>query len=212
MTVLLEGRGLSYSLSGVSILQSIDVTVEAGEAVAVTGPSGSGKTTLLYLLAGMIRPSSGTVSLDGKPLDRLATPADGVATVLQGYGLVSLLTAAENVQVALRAAGADPQEAATTAVQALADLGLGGHERQLADELSGGQQQRTAVARALALRPRLLIADEPTAELDPAARALVMQRLLEVPSAGGSIVIATHDPDVAEACSRRIELTHLVRG
>jgi putative ABC transport system ATP-binding protein len=206
VTAVLEATGLGYSLSGASVLANIDVVIEAGEAVAVTGPSGSGKTTLLYLLAGMIRPSTGTVSLDGRLLHRLATPADGVATVLQGYGLVSLLTAAENVQLPLRAAGCSAGESKARATQVLTDLGLADHQRQLADELSGGQQQRVALARALALRPRLLIADEPTAELDPIARGVVMQRLLEVPASGGTVIIATHDPDVADACSRRIEL------
>jgi putative ABC transport system ATP-binding protein len=207
MTPLLEARQLTYTLDGVAILEGIDVTAQTGESLAITGPSGSGKTTLMYLLAGMIRPTSGTVTFDGRTLTRLATPADGVATVLQGYGLVGLLTAAENIQVALLAADVGRKESVARAAQALGDLGLSGHERQLADELSGGQQQRTAVARALALHPKLLIADEPTAELDPASRALVMQRLLEVTRSGGSVIIATHDPDVAAACNRRIELT-----
>jgi putative ABC transport system ATP-binding protein len=207
MTPLLEARQLTYTLDGVAILEGINVTAQTGESLAITGPSGSGKTTLMYLLAGMIRPTSGTVTFDGRTLTRLATPADGVATVLQGYGLVGLLTAAENIQVALLAADVGRKESVARAAQALGDLGLSGHERQLADELSGGQQQRTAVARALALHPKLLIADEPTAELDPASRALVMQRLLEVTRSGGSVIIATHDPDVAAACNRRIELT-----
>ncbi len=144
----------------------------------------------------------------------MATPSAGVASRVSGLPLrdtlplVGLLTAAENVEVALRAAGVGPDESAATAAQALADLGLGEHERQLADGLSGGQEQRTAVARALALRPTVLIADEPTAELDPASRALVMQRLLEVPRSGRSLIIATHDGDVAEGCDRRLELTH----
>ena len=207
MTTLLEARRLSYTLGGLAILEDIDLTLEAGESVAVTGPSGSGKTTLLYMLAGMARPTSGTVTLNGRPLTRLATPADGVASILQGYGLVGLLTAAENVQVTLRAAGIGAEESAVIAAQSLRDLGLAGHEHQLADELSGGQQQRTAVARALALRPTVLLADEPTAELDPASRALVIQRLLDIARSGRSVIIATHDGDVAATCDRRYQLT-----
>jgi putative ABC transport system ATP-binding protein len=206
MTPILEALGLAYSVDGQVVVEDIDLIVEAGESVAVTGPSGSGKTTLLHLLTGMIRPTRGTISLSGEPLTRLATPADGVATVLQGYGLVGLLTAAENVEVALQAAGVDHRTAAAESARVLADLGLDGHAGQLADELSGGQQQRTAVARALAVHPKLLLADEPTAELDPASRTLVVQRLLEVVSSERSLVVATHDAEVAARCDRLIVL------
>jgi putative ABC transport system ATP-binding protein len=129
-----------------------------------------------------------------------------LAVVLQGYGLVSLLTAAENVEAALRAAGRDSDEAIEAAAEALQSVGLAGHEDQLIEELSGGQQQRVAVARALALRPQLLIADEPTAEQDKASRQMVLDRLFEVTHRDGSLVLATHDPEVAERCSQVIEL------
>jgi putative ABC transport system ATP-binding protein len=146
----------------------------------VTGPSGSGKTSLLSILSGLAAPTAGAVYIDGAPLTGFAGPALGVSVVLQGYGLVSLLTAAENVEIALRAAGRPPRDAARAARASLAQLGLDAHADQLVEELSGGQQQRTAVARALALEPRLLIADEPTAELDPAARAIALARMFEV--------------------------------
>jgi len=126
--------------------------------------------------------------------------------VLQGYGLVSLLTAAENIEVALRAAGMPAPEALVAAATVLDDLGLGPHAGQIVEELSGGQQQRVAVARALARQPRLLIADEPTAELDQAARAVVLGRMLEVTARGGAVVLATHDPEVAERCDRIFDL------
>jgi putative ABC transport system ATP-binding protein len=127
--------------------------------------------------------------------------------VLQGYGLVSLLTAAENIEVALRAAGRPAALARGVALEWLDRLGLGTHADQLVEELSGGQQQRTAVARALALEPRLLIADEPTAELDPVARMLALARIFDVPDSGGSLVLATHDPEVAERCGQVLDLS-----
>jgi putative ABC transport system ATP-binding protein len=126
--------------------------------------------------------------------------------VLQGNGLVSLLTAAENVEVALRAAGRSPRQAAVDAAAALSEVGLASHADQLVDELSGGQQQRAAVARALSLCSRLLIADEPTAELDPVSRALTLARLLEVSDRGAALVLATHDPDVADRCDLILDL------
>ena len=206
MTAVFEVRGLGYKIDGRPILDGVDFSVAAGEAVALTGPSGSGKTTLLELLSGIHQPTSGTIQLNGRRLERMVTPAEGVATILQGYGLVGLLTAAENIEVALRANGVHRSEARPQSRQALVDLGLEGHEDQLADELSGGQQQRTAVARALALTPMMLIADEPTAELEPASRTLVIDRLLAIVDRGGSLIIATHDPEVAAVCGREVSL------
>ena len=203
---MLDARGLRYVRDGQTILAGVDVTVDPGESLAVTGPSGSGKSSLLAVLAGMVRPAAGEVSLNGAPLTGFAGPVSGVAVVLQGYGLVSLLTAAENIEVALRAAGRPAAAAPATARAALAQLGLEAHADQLVEELSGGQQQRVAVARALALKPKLLIADEPTAELDPAARAVVLARIFDVVTGGGALVVATHDPEVAERCDRILDL------
>jgi putative ABC transport system ATP-binding protein len=202
----LEARDLAYRRDGQQILAGVSVAVHPGERLAVTGPSGSGKTSLLTLLAGLDDPSSGEVYIDGTRLTGVAGPRQGVALVLQGYGLVSLLTAAENIEVALRAAGWAPPRAAAAAREALSQVGLDAHADQLVEELSGGQQQRTAVARALALKPKLLIADEPTAELDPASRTLALARLFEVATGGGALVLATHDPEVAERCDRVLDL------
>lgn len=207
MTEMLTAHGLSYERDGQLILDGVDVAVRAGESVAVTGPSGSGKTSLLAILSGLTAPGAGEVYLDGQRLKGFAGPQRGVSVVLQGYGLVSLLTAAENIEVALRAAGRPAGEAQQAAREALAGLGLEAHADQLVEELSGGQQQRTAVARALALQPRLLIADEPTAELDPATRAIALARMFEVPADGGALILATHDPDVAERCTRILDLS-----
>jgi putative ABC transport system ATP-binding protein len=203
---MLKAHGLRYVRDGQLILTGVDVTAQPGESLAVTGPSGSGKTSLLALISGLARPTAGQVHIDGTLLTGFAGPATGVAVVLQGYGLVSLLTAAENIEVALRAAGRPARTAGTAARAALDQLGLAAHADQLVDELSGGQQQRTAVARALALEPRLLIADEPTAELDQAARAIALARMFDVPARGGSLVLATHDPEVAERCDRILDL------
>jgi len=203
---MLKARGLRYVRDGQLILSDIDVTVQPGESLAVTGPSGSGKSSLLALISGLTAPTAGEVQIDGALLTGFAGPASGVAVVLQGYGLVSLLTAAENVEVALRAAGRAARDAPVAARGALAQVGLESHADQLVEELSGGQQQRVAVARALALEPRLLIADEPTAELDPAARAVVLARIFDVVADGGSLVVATHDPEVAERCDRVLDL------
>jgi putative ABC transport system ATP-binding protein len=201
---ILEARGLRFEIGGRVILEDVDLDVGPGECLAIVGPSGSGKTTLLALLAGLATPTAGSVRVDGRPVDRISH-AD-LAVVLQGYGLVSLFTAAENVEAALRAAGREPREVGETATAALDSLGLTGHEEQLIEELSGGQQQRVAVARALALRPQLLIADEPTAEQDKASRQLVLGRLFDVRNRDGSLVIATHDPEVAERCDLVLEL------
>jgi len=203
---MLKARGLRYVRDSQPILSGVDVSVEPGESLAVTGPSGSGKTSMLALISGLTAPTAGEVYIDGTLLTGFAGPASGVAVVLQGYGLVSLLTAAENIEVALRAAGRPARAAPPAARAALGQLGLEAHADQLVEELSGGQQQRVAVARALALEPRLLIADEPTAELDPAARAVVLARIFDVVANGGALVIATHDPEVAERCDRTLDL------
>jgi putative ABC transport system ATP-binding protein len=203
---VLEARGLGYDIGGRAIFEGISLRVGPGERLAVVGPSGSGKTSLLSLLAGLTAPTAGRVTLDGAAVSPGRVPA-GVATVLQGHGLVSLLTAAENIEVALFAAGVAGERAGPMAAAALAELGLADHAGQLADELSGGQQQRVAVARALATGPDLLIADEPTAEQDRASRELVLARMLAITTGGGSLVLATHDPDVAERCDRVLHLS-----
>jgi putative ABC transport system ATP-binding protein len=207
VTDVLEARGLSYQRDGQQILTGIDLTVAAAHSLAVTGPSGSGKSSLLAILAGLTAPTDGSVLIDGKPLTGFSRPGDGVSVVLQGYGLVVLLTAAENVEVALWAAGHSPAAASSQALTALELLGLLPQAGQLIHQLSGGQQQRTAVARALALQPRLLIADEPTAELDPDARTLALTRMFEAVDGGSALVLATHDPEVAERCDQVLDLS-----
>jgi putative ABC transport system ATP-binding protein len=198
----LSAHGLRYERGGTVILDGLEFAVSSGERMAVLGPSGSGKTSLLAILAGLAEPSGGQVLLDGVPQKPL--PRKGFGIVLQGYGLVSLLTASENIEAGLRAAGRAPGDATDLAKRALVDVGLDGHEDALIEELSGGQQQRVAVARAIALQPDVLLADEPTAEQDPVFRALVLSRLLEVSDRGGVLVLATHDPEVAHQCTKTL--------
>jgi putative ABC transport system ATP-binding protein len=204
---MLAAHELSYRRDGQQILTGIGLSVAAGQSLAVTGPSGSGKTSLLAILAGLIAPTAGIVRIDGKPVTRFTRPADGVSVVLQGYGLVALLTAAENVEVALWAAGCPPAAARSESRAALKRLGLLPQAEQLVHQLSGGQQQRTAVARALALKPRLLIADEPTAELDPDARAVTLDQLFATVQDGAAMVLATHDPEVSDRCDLLLDLS-----
>jgi heme ABC exporter ATP-binding subunit CcmA len=202
---LLEARGIDYRRAGQTILQGVDLTVGPGDSVAIVGPSGSGKTSLLAVLAGLAAPDAGTVRYDDRPVTD--TRHHEVALVLQGYGLVSLLTAAENIEVALRSAGAESAAVAEMAVDALSAVELSDRADHLVEELSGGQQQRVAVARALALRPRIIIADEPTAEQDQATRRLVLDRLFDVVRRDGSLILATHDGEVADRCAYRLELS-----
>ena len=199
-----EARDLGYVIDGRTIFEGINLRVSSGEAIAVIGHSGAGKTSLLAILAGLAQPTSGEVVVDGEPLRRVLPK--GFVLVLQGYGLMSLLTARENIEVALRAQGRRPSEARATAATWLSELGLHEHGSHLVEDLSGGQQQRVAVARALALEPVVVIADEPTAEQDAVARALVMRKLLDVTARDGILVLATHDAAVAELCTSSVRL------
>lgn len=208
--VELVGEGLRFARHGADILRGVDLRLRAGERVALTGPSGAGKTTLMSLLAGLETPTAGTVLLDGRPLDAHRSDLRRrVGVVFQGYALVALLTAAENIELALLATGTAASEAAARTQEALARVGLSDRAEHLIEELSGGQQQRVAIARALAGRPDVLLADEPSAEQDPANRALVLDALLAAADTGTAVLLATHDAAVALRCDRRV---HLVDG
>ncbi|HEX4834387.1 MAG TPA: ATP-binding cassette domain-containing protein [Trebonia sp.] len=202
---LLEASGLRVERGGRVLFSAIDVTARPGDRIAVTGPSGTGKTSLLSVLAGLGAPAAGSVRRAGVAVTAGRLP-DRTSAVLQGFGLVSLLTAAENVEIGLRSAGMPPRAAIAAANEALTDLGLGEHADHLVQELSGGQQQRVAVARALASRPQLLIADEPTAEQDAVTRELVLARMFAVAAGGGAIILATHDPEVSARCDQVVSL------
>jgi putative ABC transport system ATP-binding protein len=189
------------------VLRSISATVRPGEVLAVTGPSGAGKTTLLATMAGLLRPSAGTVTVDGEALrDRDHAVARRVVLVPQDSGLAPILTAAENVQVTLMAQGAEPAQARRLTVESLRRVGLAAQADQLVEELSGGQQQRAAVARGLALHGDILLADEVTSELDAQNRMAVLDLLREEAARGAAVVFATHDPEAAAACDHELHL------
>lgn len=208
--VPLSATGVDVRRGGVQVLTGVDVAAEPGRPLALTGPSGSGKSTLLAVLGALLVPDAGQVVL-GDTVIRSGDPSirRRIGVVLQGYGLVGLLTAQENVEVDLRAAGVPGREAVPRAFQALERVGLGGREGHLVEDLSGGQQQRVALARTLAPRPAVVLADEPTAELDHDTRDEVLELLLDYAWGGRVLVIATHDSDVAGRCDEQL---HLIDG
>jgi putative ABC transport system ATP-binding protein len=189
------------------LLREVSVSAGPGRMLAVTGPSGAGKTTLLWAMAGLIKPVSGAVSVGGVALrNRDHAVSEEVVLVPQDNGLAAILTAAENVQIALVASGVSAPEARRRMVESLESLGLADQADQLVEELSGGQQQRTALARGLALRGSVLLADEVTSELDAQSRQRVLDLLRAEANRGTAVVFATHDPEAAAACDAELHL------
>ena len=213
--VLLSLRGVGRKLpSGsklLTILDGVDLEIRRGEFVAILGPSGSGKSTLLALMAGLDRPSDGEVALDGERIDGLSEDRLAllrrrkVGFVFQSFQLLANLTARENVQLPLELLGA--RDARSRAEALLADVGLAERAHHYPSQLSGGEQQRVALARAFAPRPALLLADEPTGNLDGATGAIVLDLLTGMRADhGATLVLVTHDPVVAARADRRIHL------
>lgn len=197
--------------SEVRALDGVDLEIEAGEFVAVMGPSGSGKSTCMNVLGCLDRPTRGSyffrgVDLAGATLDMLALiRRHYLGFVFQGFNLLARTTALENVELPLVYRGVSAAERRRLAVKALDDVGLGGRELHTPAELSGGQQQRVAIARAMVTEPSLLLADEPTGNLDTARKHEIMQLLRTVNEERKiTIVVVTHEPDVAEFASRTI--------
>jgi len=214
---ILSARGLSrdYGSPGAEVhaVVDVDLDVEPGELVLLRGPSGSGKTTLLNLLGGLDRPTSGQVQIaelelstaDDDALARLRSTRLGF--VFQSFALLPMLTAAENIEVPLRVVKAEPELREERVRELLELVGLAGHANQRPDELSGGQQQRVGIARALANRPDLLIADEPTGQLDSRTAVAMMQLIAElVHQQGAAAIVSTHDPQLAAFADRGLEL------
>ena len=207
-----ESLTKTYSSGGrdLTVVKNISFSLEPGGFLAIVGPSGSGKTTLLGLLAGLDRPTSGTVTLDGDPLDQLGEDArarirgEKVGFVFQSFQLIPTLTALENVQVPLELRGIDGRGRAAALLER---VGLGGRGHHYPAQLSGGEQQRVALARAFSNQPKVLFADEPTGNLDARTGATVVELMGELNrDSGTTIVLVTHDPDLASRARRTIRL------
>ncbi len=194
-------------VAGRTLLDDVSVSFPAGKVTAVSGPSGSGKTTLLSIAGGLLQATSGTAELDGQDMwTGSGDPLPEVAFILQVYGLVPILSARENVSIALRARGVAPADADEAAEAALARFGIADLGERQVEELSGGQMQRVACARGFVVGADVLLADEPTSELDEGNRSVVLAELREEAARGAVVVVATHDPAVVEACDLHIAL------
>jgi ABC-type lipoprotein export system ATPase subunit len=199
-----KGDGLVRAVAG------IDLDVTPGETVAVMGPSGCGKSTLLHLLGGLDRPSGGEVWLDGQPLSTLGERAlarvrrDQIGFVFQAFHLMDELTATENVELPALLAGRSARSARRLATDMLDRVGLADRARFLPAALSGGQRQRVAIARALANEPKVVLADEPTGNLDSEATVDVLRLFEELHAAGQTLVVVTHDARIAATADRLI--------
>jgi putative ABC transport system ATP-binding protein len=196
----------------VRAVDDVDLNVEIGETVAIMGPSGCGKSTLLHLLGGLDRPDSGDIRLAGKRVDQLGERGlarlrrDAVGFVFQSFHLMDELTAVENVELPALLAGRSPRAARKRALELLARTGLSDRAKFLPSALSGGQRQRVAVARALANDPLVVLADEPTGNLDSAATLEVLRLFDDLHEAGQTLVIVTHDSRIAATADRMITM------
>jgi putative ABC transport system ATP-binding protein len=208
-----QSLGRTYRSGGrdLTVLKDITFSLEPGGFLAILGPSGSGKTTLLGLLAGLDRPTTGTVHLDGQELGalnedhRARLRGEKIGFVFQAFQLIPTLTAQENVQVPLELRG--EVGAAARARELLRRVGLSGREHHYPAQLSGGEQQRVALARGFSIRPKVLFADEPTGNLDAGTGATIIDLMVELNhDAGTTLVLVTHDIDLAARSQRTIRL------
>jgi putative ABC transport system ATP-binding protein len=211
--VQLSGVTKRYGSGGAAALDDVSLRIDAGEAVAVMGPSGSGKSTLLNLIAGLDRPSSGTVTVAGKRIDTLSETGvakfrrQRIGMIFQFFNLLDDLTVADNVLLPAQLAGMSRGTARARADALLARLGIGQHRQAYPARLSGGERQRVAIARALVNSPELLLADEPTGALDTATGEEIGELLMELNRSGQTMVLVTHNPDLAgRYASRTIRL------
>jgi putative ABC transport system ATP-binding protein len=197
----------------VRALRGVSLAVDAGDFLVVTGPSGSGKSTLLHIMAGLDRPSSGDVLLEGHSLSAMSDDdltlrrRRGIGFIFQFFHLLPTLSAIDNVGLPLLLDGLGPDEIRSRAGQALERVGLGQRSGHRPREMSGGEQQRVAIARALVIRPTLILADEPTGNLDTASGADILQILRDAPAEfGAAVVLVTHQPDAALPGERTLSM------
>ncbi len=215
VTVYATGLWKTYEdgVRRVEVLKGIDLAVEAGELVAVVGPSGSGKSTLLHLLGALDKPDQGEVRIGGQPLSSLsgarlaAFRNRTIGFVFQFHQLLPDFTALENVILPGRIAGAEPKKLLARAQDLLSEVGLTERMEHFPNQLSGGERQRVALCRALMLEPPLLLADEPTGNLDPASGEQVFELLVDLQKRHGTTgLLVTHNPQIAERCTRTLRL------
>jgi putative ABC transport system ATP-binding protein len=212
----LRGVSKTYSLGGsqVHAVRDVDLTIVAGETVAVVGPSGSGKTTLLQLLGALDRPSTGEILFEGSDIARTGDRALGrlrlrtFGFVFQQFNLIPTLTAAQNVEIALAPSGGSAGTRREAVIRLLEAVGLAPRADHVPSKLSGGEQQRVAIARALANDPHVLLADEPTGNLDSDTGAEIIDLLLSLSAAGRrTVVVVTHDVDIAKRAGRVLRMS-----
>tara|TARA_B100000925_G_C22003188_1_gene472309 strand:- start:1303 stop:2031 length:729 start_codon:yes stop_codon:yes gene_type:complete len=216
MAVALSCQGLwkIYEMGDekVQAVRGIDLQVNRGEMVAIMGPSGCGKTTLLNILSGIDEPSAGQVFVSDRPLfgisddERTNLRGKEMGFIFQKFHLLDVMNAVENVEIPLLLLGNSPDESRLKAVQALEKVGLGDRVNHRPAELSGGQQQRVSIARAIVHDPSVILCDEPTGNLDSETSSQVMDLLSELNESGSTLVIVTHDMDIAKQCSRIIRI------
>lgn len=194
------------------VLKGVSLQIEEGEFVAIIGPSGAGKSTLMYQLGLLDHPTSGSIYIDNTELTNISSQKrteyrlNYLGYVFQDYALMPELTALENIAIPILMQGVDFKTASTKAIENLKKVGLTGKENSLPNQLSGGQQQRVSIARAIAHSPKILFADEPTANLDNATSNEILKVFLELNKTGQTIVMVTHEKEFAEMASRIIEL------
>ncbi|MEU9131969.1 ABC transporter ATP-binding protein [Kitasatospora sp. NPDC048540] len=208
VVVRLDGVRKEYGES--TALDGVSLEIRAGEAVAVMGPSGCGKSTLLNMVAGLDRPTAGTVAVHGEDLGRLNETGlalfrrKRIGMIFQFFNLIDDLPALDNVALAAQLTGSAPAQARRRALELLGELGIADRRDTYPAALSGGERQRVAVARALMNRPALLLADEPTGALDSRAGEQVMDLLIDLNQLGQTLLMVTHDPRLATRCASRL--------
>ncbi|HET9023805.1 MAG TPA: ABC transporter ATP-binding protein [Burkholderiaceae bacterium] len=215
-TALIELAGIERVFhlgdSEVHALHELDLRIDAGEYVAVMGPSGSGKSTLLNLLGLLDRPTAGTYHLEGRdvttlsPQEQAQVRSQRIGFVFQSFHLVPRLTAAENIALPMMLAGVPPAERARRVTQALDDYGLTDRSHHRPDQLSGGQRQRVAIARATIMQPAMILADEPTGNLDRATGDEVVRLLEQLNARGVTLIVVTHDAALGRRARRRLDM------